>query len=136
MTGTSPPGEPAPIARLGPWAFRTCVTGACTRCGTAPLDEDTGIAPHFASVAQAADELTRDWGWHVTTRAGQWDELLCPACAKADGGAHLKAPAVGDGSGHAPGTAPRRAAAGQAPHPGLPANARIPPAARRTREGD
>jgi hypothetical protein len=133
MTGTSPSDEPAGTARLGPWTFRTCVTAVCTRCGAAPLDEDTGIAPHFTSAAQAADELARDWGWRVTTRAGQWDQLLCPACSLAGGDSRPQAPAAADGQG--PGTAPRRGDPGQAPHPALPTNARVPPTAGRTREG-
>jgi hypothetical protein len=60
MIGTGPPGEPAGTARLGPYTFRCCVTAACTRCGAVLLDEDTGIAPHFDSLGQAADELTQN----------------------------------------------------------------------------
>jgi hypothetical protein len=63
-----------------------CVTASCTRCGTTPLDEDTGLTPHFAGIGQAAQELAQDWGWHYTARSN-WpdgDELLCPACAQAD----------------------------------------------------
>ena len=44
--------------RPGPWTFRTCVTAACTRCGVIPLDEDTGLTPHFSNPLQAIDELT------------------------------------------------------------------------------
>jgi hypothetical protein len=80
MTGTDPPDEPGTVARLGPWTFRTCVTAACTRCGAAPLDDDTGLTPHFDSPGQAAVELVRDWGWYLFARPGQWDELICPPC--------------------------------------------------------
>ena len=82
MTGNSPPDDPRSAARLGPWTVRTCVTAACTRCGAGPLDEDTGLTPHFASPGQAAEELVRDWGWFLFSRPGQWDELLCPPCWK------------------------------------------------------
>jgi hypothetical protein len=78
----------------------SCVTAACSRCGTVPLDDDTEIAPHFASTGQAREELTRDWGRRCNTRSN-WpkdDELLCPACAKADD------------DGLAPGAAPFAAA--------------------------
>jgi hypothetical protein len=81
MTDATPPGA----ARIGPWTLRYCVTAACTQCGAAPLDEDTGLTPHFDSAGQAREELPRDWGWHLTARSA-WaddDELLCPACAVA-----------------------------------------------------
>jgi hypothetical protein len=80
VTSAEPPGGPGAVARLGPWTFRTCVTAACTRCGAAPLDDGTGLTPHFASPGQAAGELVRDWGWLLVARPGQWDELLCPPC--------------------------------------------------------
>jgi hypothetical protein len=107
MTGTGTPGEAPGTARLGPWTFRTCVTAACTRCGAAPLDEDTGLTPHFTSPGQAAEELVRDWGWLLFARPGQWDELVCPPCRD-----QLRA------------------------HLALPANARVIPPARRQQEQD
>jgi hypothetical protein len=81
------PGEPLPpgqevIAVAGPWTVLSCVTAACAGCGTVPLDEDTGMTPHFAGTSQAAQELAQNWGWHHNR--GDWpkdDELLCPACA-------------------------------------------------------
>ena len=81
------PGKPLPPAReviavAGPWTVLSCVTAACTGCGTVPLDEDTSTTPHFASTAQAAQELAQNWGWHH--KRGEWpkdDELLCPRCA-------------------------------------------------------
>ena len=79
MTSSNPHGEPAGPVRLGPWTFRTCVTASC-RCGAAPLDEDTGLTPHFTSPGQAAEELVRDWGWLLLARPGQWAELVCPPC--------------------------------------------------------
>ena len=91
MTGDELPGEllpdPAVVAQAGPWTVRSCVTAACTRCGAAPLDEDTRLTPHFASTDQAREELPRDWGWTCAPRSN-WpkdDEVLCPDCASADG---------------------------------------------------
>ena len=100
MTGDQPPpdaggqlfdpGWPLPpdsvITVAGPWTVLSCVTAACTNCGAAPADEDTGMAPHFASTGQAAQELTQNWGWHH--KRGEWpkDEvLLCPTCAPPHG---------------------------------------------------
>lgn len=118
MTGSSSPHQPGP-ARTGPWAFRCCVTAACTRCGTVPLDEDTGLTPHFGSVSQACAELPRDWGWHLTPQASLADdELLCPPCAAAGNGTRR------------PGADPHGQETGQQPGPGMPANARVIPAAR------
>jgi hypothetical protein len=98
MTGTSPDGDPAVTACIGPWTVHVCVTASCTRCGAVPLDEDTALTPHFASPQQARGELTRDWGWHLATARAGWaddDELLCPPCAAAadcDGKPRLPAP--------------------------------------------
>jgi hypothetical protein len=91
MTSDQPPldpGGPLPfgqdvIAVAGPWTVLSCVTAACSNCGTAPADEDTGMTPHFASTSQAAQELAQNWGWHHDRRS-QWpkdDLLLCPECA-------------------------------------------------------
>jgi hypothetical protein len=120
---TSPPAP----ERTGPWTFRVCITAACTRCGTGPLDEDTGMTPHFDSTAQAGEELARDWGWRITTRPG-WadDELLCPACAAAPASAESPAPAPGADGGPETGTAPWWQTPGQPP-PALPPNAAVPP---------
>jgi hypothetical protein len=121
MTRSSPPDTPGP-ARTGPWTLHCCVTAACTRCGAVPLDEDTGLTPHFDSVRQACEELPRDWDWHLTTRTSiNDDELLCPPCAAGD-------------ITRQPDAAQPRQEAGQAPE--LPANTRILPAAHsRQREG-
>ena len=77
------PGGRDVITVAGPWTVLSCVTGACTRCGALPADEDTGMTPHFASTSQAAQELTQNWGWHHQPRSA-WpkdDLLLCPRCA-------------------------------------------------------
>jgi hypothetical protein len=81
------PGEPLPaapevIAVAGPWTVLSCVTAACTACGTVPLDEDTGTTVHFTSISQAAQELVQKRGWRH--EHGEWpkdDQLLCPRCA-------------------------------------------------------
>jgi hypothetical protein len=95
MTNQPPPGasgEPSPgldgllppgsvVTVTGPWTVRSCVTAACTNCGTVPLDEDTSTTPHFADTGQAAQELAQNRGW--TCQRGTWpkdDKLLCPAC--------------------------------------------------------
>jgi hypothetical protein len=139
MTDASPPGDDGAICTFGPYTIRCCVTAACTRCGSVPVDEDTGIAPHFDNPGQAAGELAGDWGWRFTAPPGgrEHHELLCPACAKADDDDYPRAPGASDGSGPAPGTTPQGEAPAQAPKPPLPANARIPrpPARTRTREG-
>jgi hypothetical protein len=44
-------------AGTGPWATRTCVTAACTRCGAAPLDDGTGITP----TSPASVRQQRNW---------------------------------------------------------------------------
>lgn len=77
-------------ARTGPWTLRCCVTAACTRCGAIPLEEGTGLTPHFATPAQVRQELARNWGWRAAVRSvlADDDELLCPACAAADAGNH------------------------------------------------
>jgi hypothetical protein len=126
MTDTSPPGA----ARSGPWTVHICVTAACTRCGHVPVDEDTGLTPHFASPEQARQELPRDWGWHVTARPAlaDEDELLCPACATAAGGtANPPPPAPDAGADQGPGAAPWREDPGQL-RGGLPANTGCLPA--------
>jgi hypothetical protein len=77
--------DSAVVAQAGPWTVRSCVTASCSRCGTAPLDEDTRLTPHFTGIDQARRELPRDWGWTCVPRSN-WpkdDELLCPACARA-----------------------------------------------------
>lgn len=98
----SPPGP----ARTGPWTLRCCVTAVCTRCGAIPLEEGTGLAPHFATPAQARQELARNWGWRAAVRSvpADDDELLCPACAAADAGNHP--PNVGARGDQGPGTEP------------------------------
>jgi hypothetical protein len=86
MPGNIPPPDSVVVTRTGPWTVLSYFTAACSRCGTVPLGDDTEMAPHFASTGQAREELTRDWGWRCNTRSN-WpkdDELLCPACAKAD----------------------------------------------------
>jgi hypothetical protein len=124
MTGTSPPGA----ARTGPWTHRHCVTAACTRCGTIPADNDTGLTPHFAGTGQAREELPRDWGWQLTPAPGtpDDDQLLCPACATAADS--IPAPPAPETAG-SPQTAPWWETAGQ-PGAGLPPNAAVLPAAR------
>ncbi len=72
----------------GPWTVHLCVTASCAGCGSVPVDEDTGLAPHFASRDQAVDELTQEWGWWFTAfpaRLGVGEELLCPGCTTAAG---------------------------------------------------
>lgn len=127
MTGTSPPDS----ARFGPWTLRCCVTAACTRCGAVPLDEDSGLTPHFGSTGQAREELARDWGWRLITFSA-WaddDELVCPACAAAAGDAGNPPPPAPDaGGGQEPETAPWWETPGQ-PGRQLPPNACCQPAA-------
>jgi hypothetical protein len=87
-------GEPLPPAReviavAGPWTVLSCVSAACTDCGAVPLDEDTGMTPHFASTSQAAQELAENWGWrHNRGERPKDDELLCPRCAPSGGTPH------------------------------------------------
>ena len=83
MTGDELPAGSNVVAETGPWTVLSCVTASCTRCGTAPLDEDTKLTPHFTDTDQAREELTRDWGWTCTPRSNwpKGDVLLCPACA-------------------------------------------------------
>ena len=132
MTDATPPGA----ARSGPWTLRCCVTAACTRCGAVPLDEDSGLTPHFDSPGQARGELPRDWGWRLTARSPcpDDDELLCPACAAADDGGEPRPPAPGTADDPEPDTAPWWERTGQATRQ-LPPNAAIRPAAPRAREG-
>lgn len=90
--GPLPPGREV-IAVAGPWTVLSCVTAACTGCGAVPLDEDTGMTPHFASTSQAAQELAENWGWRHNR--GEWpkdDELLCPRCAPPGGARTAPAP--------------------------------------------
>ena len=113
---TADPGQ-AGAGRPGPWTFRICVTAACTHCGLIPLDDDTGLTPHFSDPRQAIDELTEDWGWQWTARSPSpaEDELLCPHCQAAD-------PAPdSDGGERAWWEAP-----GQ-PRPAMPPNAAVAP---------
>jgi len=135
MTGDEPPDDSAVVAQAGPWTVRSCVTASCTRCGAAPLDEDTRLTPHFASIDQAREELPRDWGWTCGTRSSwpQDDQLLCPACAKA-GNAPGEPAFTADGS-RPTDAAPRRADA-PVPDPGLPDNTRIPPPGTRGKKTD
>jgi hypothetical protein len=133
MLATTPPRT----VRTGPWTVHLCVTAACTGCGGVPLDEDTGITPHFAGPDQAVEELTQEWGWYFTAfpaRLGRGEELLCPGCAAAVGY---------DGSPWPPASHPdggQGAGATSWEYPeqfgdGLPANTRcFPSAAGRTRE--
>ena len=70
------------------WTVHLCVTAARTGCGSVPVDEDTGLAPHFATPDQAAEELTPEWGWRFAAfpaRLGVGEELLCPGCTAAAG---------------------------------------------------
>lgn len=74
------------VASSGPWTFHlnVSVTASCTGCGIIPLDERTGLMPHFDSTEQAREELLRDHGWHYVTWPAQDTEaaaLLCPECA-------------------------------------------------------
>lgn len=89
MTGDGqPPADSNVVTQTGPWTVLSCVTAVCSWCGTVPLDEDTGLTPHFADIAQAREELPLNWGWTVVP-GRDWpkdDELLCPECAKADDG--------------------------------------------------
>jgi len=133
MTDASP-GSGLP--RFGPGTIRRCVTAACTRCGAAPLDEDSGLTPHFDSAGQAREELPRDWGWHLSARSAGADdeELLCPACATAAGNAgNPPPPDPGQEAAQEPGPLPWWENPAQ-PRPALPPNAAIRPAAPRTRE--
>lgn len=87
MTGDELPADSGVVTQTGPWTVRSCVTASCSRCGAVPLDEDTGITPHFTDIDQAREELPLNWGWTFTPRSN-WpkdDELLCPGCATADG---------------------------------------------------
>src|SRR6185437_5677713 len=84
MPATTPPGR----ANIGPWTVHLCVTASCTGCGGVPVDEDTGLAPHFASPDQAVEELTQEWGWWFAacpTPLATGEELLCPGCKAAAG---------------------------------------------------
>lgn len=83
MTCDEAPADSNVVTQSGPWTVLSCVTAACSRCGTVPLDEDTKLTPHFTDIDQAQGELTRDWGWTCVPRSN-WpkdDALLCPACA-------------------------------------------------------
>jgi len=130
------PGESTGAARLGPWTFHTCVTAACTRCEIIPLDEDTGLTPHFDSAFQAADELVRDWGWHVITGADQREELLCPPCTAA-ASEQSPPPARQPDEGQEPAATPWWEDNGLTPRRGRPArNFHLPPGGVRPGEGD
>lgn len=80
--GPLPPGRDV-VTVAGPWTVLSCVTAACANCGAVPLDEDTGMTPHFADTSQAAQELAQNWGWTCEHRSEQPkdDLLLCPRCA-------------------------------------------------------
>ena len=54
MTDREPPADSNVVTQTGPWTVLSCVTAACTRCGKVPLDEDTGLTPHFTDTAQAS----------------------------------------------------------------------------------
>ena len=103
-----PATTPQRTADIGPWMVHLCVTAACTRCGGVPVDEDTGLAPHFASPDQAVGELTQEWGWYFAAfpaRLGIAEELLCPGCTAAAGYVvtpPLPAPVVGRDDGQEP----------------------------------
>jgi len=102
MTGDELPADSNVVTQTGPWTVLSCVTAACTRCGKVPLDEDTGLTPHFTDTAQAREELPRDWGWIITPRSN-WpkdDELLCPGCAKAGDDSRPQRPGVTSDDGH------------------------------------
>lgn len=80
---TDEPADSSVVTQAGPWTVRSCVTASCSRCGKAPLDEDTKLTPHFTSIDQACEELPRDWGWTCVPRSN-WpkdDQLLCPGCS-------------------------------------------------------
>jgi hypothetical protein len=69
-----------------PWAVVTCVTAACSRCGTTREDEEHGYTVHYASTSQARSSLA-EAGWRFTPEAGGGEALLCGGCAaKADCG--------------------------------------------------
>jgi hypothetical protein len=122
--------------RLGPWTVRTCVTAACTRCSAVPLDEDSGLTPHFASPEQARTEMISDWGWRVTVYSG-WtdDELLCPPCAAAKGNPGSPPPADPGPDGEQEPGLPAWWEDPAQPRPELPPNAAVFPAPPVTREG-
>jgi hypothetical protein len=103
-----------------------------------PLDEDSGLTPHFDGTGQAREELPRDWGWHLTARTGlaDDDELLCPACAAAGDRGQPRPSAACPGndpartaSGQRPGAVPRGQETASDPDRELPVNARVVPAA-------
>jgi hypothetical protein len=127
-----PAATPPRTDRIGPWTVHLCVTAACTRCGAVPLDDDTGLTPHFTSADQAMEELTQEWGWYFTARLGQAEELMCPLCAAKAGKVPAWPAAPEAASGQQPGTAPRWERPGQ--QCGLPANTAVPPAADAARE--
>jgi len=141
MTGDELPADSNVVAVTGPWTVLSCIAASCTRCGKAPLDEDTKLTPHFTDTAQAREELTRDWGWTCTPRSN-WpkdDVLLCPACAApADSGGNPAPPARDAGGGQEPGAVSWwEALAGRAGEPlrrELPANTAVPPATGTARE--
>ena len=134
MTQPDPPYDLV-IQTIGPYTLRCCVTAACTQCGNSPYDEDTGIAPHFDSPHQAAHELTRDWGWTLTTNSDRAEhlELLCPACAAAGNHAGNRVPAAPD-PGDSPDPEPPWREDPTRPRPEMPPNAAVYPAPAEERE--
>ena len=135
MTGDEPPADSNVVAVTGPWTVLSCIAAGCTRCGKAPLDEDTKLTPHFTDTAQAREELTRDWGWICTPRSA-WpkdDELLCPPCAAAAIGQPAP-PGLMPGEGRGWGTAPWWEDDAPPRDRGA-SNFRLPPPARRPADG-
>ena len=132
MPATTPPRT----AGTGPWTVHLCVTAACTGCGGVPVDEDTGLAPHFASYEQAIEELTQEWGWSFAAfpaRLGLGEELLCPGCTAAVGYVVVSRP-PSPSTALEPETTPSREYPEQ-PGDRLPDNTRcFPPPPGRTRE--
>jgi hypothetical protein len=83
MTAIQPPATAPP-----PWTTITCVTAACSRCGSQPENDDAGYIPCFDSIEQAREQLARDYRWQITAGpAGE--QLLCAACAASDQCARL-----------------------------------------------
>lgn len=90
----------APPAAVGngPWILHACgarswATTACTRCGTAPWDEELGMTATFPGIEHARLGLPSEWGWQVTALPGQPDQVLCPPCAaRESAGAACRAP--------------------------------------------
>jgi hypothetical protein len=82
MTGDEPPSDSNVVTQTGPWTVLSCVTASCTRCGKVPLDEDTALTPHFTDIAQAREELPRDWAGPASRRLGRKTTNCCARTAR------------------------------------------------------